>query len=76
MSRIENLLVVANRINFLAVLDIAKPVISFKWMSSLRESRQIGLLEITQSQPLVSTILVAIVVVVVVVGAKISGKLL
>ena len=74
VSRIENFLVVANRSNLQVVLDGAKPIISFERMSSLREGRWIGLLKITQSRPLISTIFIAIVVVVV--GAKISGKLL
>ena len=47
VGSIENLLVVANRSNFQVILDSAKPIISFKWMSSLREGRWIGFPEVT-----------------------------
>ena len=71
---IENLFVVANRSNLQVVLNGAKPIISFERMSSFREGRWVGLLKLTQSRPLISTIFIAMVVVVV--RAKISGKLL
>ena len=69
---LEDFLIVANRSNFQVVLNCAKPIIGFQWVSSLGKGGWIGLLKVTQSRPLISTFIVAIVVI----GAKVSGKLM